>query len=985
MATLAAVTNMPALALIGEDGRLERSTDPFRRWYDGKEELSLTSPELKRVLDGQANAAVLKLDGLAIDIAAMADRDGGRHVLVTLPTGALPSLGDAGEALLDGALDESPALVWLKDLDGRYVRVNSRFTTVLGTSEERLLGRTEAELPPAETVDGPRAQEREEGVEEPLQLEYMVGPFQGRDPFVVLRFPVGDRQGVPTLVCGVAAPSSEAHVARSEAARLLRVERWSRLDAESVQAELLAEWGLLPDARGRTASPPPAAAPAPASAEQEAAFAEARAERATAVAERDTALNANEKLTTELQAAQGRMAELERALQAAREDGQGGDAETKLAEQAAELDRALTRERGRAEELERTLELVRQRLGDDAEAARAEVQRARADADAARTEVERARADAEATRADLDKARADADAVRATAAAERDSAASARAELEREVKQSRDELAALERQQGTDDSGAQLRISEKARIAAEGALADAVAERDAALKARAALTGELEHERRQGEGLQARVKELEVEIRSAIMRADKAEVELEVATARVQKLEGELRGVLDRVEQTEGELRAADGQADRAEVELRAAVARADKAEAEAEQWRSRATQVEAEVERGRTRIEDLDGKLEHGRARIAELEGEAKVGEVRIAELEAAAKLGPARIGELEDELKRRQARIAELEVAAKVAPLRIEALEADMKADATRIDQLDGEVHLGHRRIAELEAEAERARAKAEGDSAALADAEARLEEAERRAGEAEARAGEAEARAGEAEARFEEAEARLEEAQAEPPADTVDADAADPAEAPEPATEAPVVELARIDDGADKAPAHVAGGVSWQPTAKRTLSASLARESVWRNVLKETVEVLGSEGGWDTVTAWLPDDASNLGCAATWTAHRGLDRFEALTWEVALTRDGSLLDQALQAPHLTWLTDIDAVDDARLQTAAAHGMSSALLLPVRSGTTTIGLLELLTHDSIEPDAQIALSLEAAALQLGRFGHLLSLGKQS
>ncbi len=1041
MATLAAVTNMPALALIGEDGRLERSTDPFRRWYDGKEELCPTSPELKRVLDGQANAAVLKLDGLAIDIAAMADRDGGRHVLVTLPTGALPSLGDAGEALLDGALDESPALVWLKDLDGRYVRVNSRFTTVLGTSEERLLGRTEAELPPAETVDGPRAQEREEGVEEPLQLEYMVGPFQGRDPFVVLRFPVGDRQGVPTLVCGVAAPSAEAHVARSEAARLLRVERWSRLDAESVQAELLAEWGLLPDARGRTASPPPAAAPAPASAEQEAAFAEARAERATAVAERDTALNANEKLTTELQAAQGRMAELERALQAAREDGQGGDAETKLAEQAAELDRALTRERGRAEELERTLELVRQRLGDDAEAARAEVQRARADADAARTEVERARADAESTRADLDKARADADAVRATAAAERDSAASARAELEREVKQTRDELAALERQQGTDDSGAQLRASEKARIAAEGALADAVAERDAALKTRAALTGELEHERRQGEGLQARVKELEAELRSAIMRADKAEVELEVATARVQKLEGELRGVLDRVEQTEGELRAADGQADRAEVELRAAVARADKAEAEAEQWRSRATQVEAEVERGRTRIEDLDGKLEqgrariaqlegeakvgevriaeleaaaklgparigeledelkrgrmriedldgkleHGRARIAELEGEAKVGEVRIAELEAAATLGPARIGELEDELKRRQARIAELEVAAKVSPLRIEALEADMKADATRIDQLDGEVQLGHRRIAELEAEAERARARAEGDAAALADAEARLEEAERRAGEAEARAGEAEARAGEAEARFEEAEARLEEAQAEPPADTVDADAADPAEAPEPATETPVVELARIDDGADKAPAHVAGGVSWQPTAKRTLSASLARESVWRNVLKETVEVLGSEGGWDTVTAWLPDDASNLGCAATWTAHRGLDRFEALTWEVALTRDGSLLDQALQAPHLTWLTDIDAVDDARLQTAAAHGMSSALLLPVRSGTTTIGLLELLTHDSIEPDAQIALSLEAAALQLGRFGHLLSLGKQS
>src|SRR5207302_7964164 len=154
----------------------------------------------------------------------------------------------------------------------------------LETSEERLVGRTDAELPPAETVDGPRVQGRDPDVEEPLHLEYVVGPFQSRESLVVLRFPVADRQGTPTLVCGVAAPSSEAQVARSEAARLLRVERWSRLDAESVRAELLADWDLLPDARGRIAATPVADS-APGSAEQEAAVAEARAERATAVAE----------------------------------------------------------------------------------------------------------------------------------------------------------------------------------------------------------------------------------------------------------------------------------------------------------------------------------------------------------------------------------------------------------------------------------------------------------------------------------------------------------------------------------------------------------------------------------------------------------------------------------------------------------------------------------------------------------------------------
>jgi hypothetical protein len=278
--------------------------------------------------------------------------------------------------------------------------------------------------------------------------------------------------------------------------------------------------------------------------------------------------------------------------------------------------------------------------------------------------------------------------------------------------------------------------------------------------------------------------------------------------------------------------------------------------------------------------------------------------------------------------------------------------------KLDRARIEELEGVRKLDRARIEELQGELERARAKAEEGESAIADLEARLEEAESQPAALLT-------------------EAPAPDIEAEEPAPAVELDAA--------ASIPTVAELARLETSVDAPSGAVANGVSWQPTAKRTLSASLARESVWRNVLKETVEVLGSEGGWDTVTAWLPDEANNLGCAATWTAHRGLDRFEALTWEVPVDREGSLLDQALQAPHLTWLTDIDVVDDARLQTAAAHGMSSALLLPVRSGTSTIGLLELLTHDSIEPDAQIALSLEASALQLGRFGHLLSLGKSS
>ena len=966
MATLAAVTNMPALGLLGEDGRLEHSTEPFRRWYKDTEELLKQSRELQRVLDGQANAAVLKLDGTAVDIAAVSDRGGARHVLITLPTDELPSLGDAGGALLDGALDESPALVWLKDLDGRYVRVNSRFTTFLATTEEKLLGRTDAELPPAETVDGPRLQEREGDVEEPLQLEYFVGPYQGRDPLVVLRFPVGDAKGVPTLVCGVAAPSSEANVARSEAARLLRIERWSRLDAESVRAEMLAEWGVLPDARGRSAPTTTNSEPASGATdrEQQAAVAEARAERATAVAERDAALSANEDLAAELKTAQARLSELERRLAAG--DAERGDAEVALAAQAADLERALGRERERAEELERTLTLVRERLGDDAEAARTEVKRARADADAARTELKRARADAEAARADVEKARVEAEAARAAVAAERESASSARAALELEAKQAREQVAKLERRHSSDDSGAQLIAADKARAAAEAALEEAVAERDATIKARAALTGELEQERKQIAALQegaaaaqerlreltgdvererarvavleqtqARTQELEGELRQAIARADKAEREVEFAATEADRAENQLRFAVSRADKAEGELRVAVTRADKAEGELQLAMARVEKADGDAKAALARADKAEAEVEQWRSRAQDAETELARGTARAAGLDGE----------------------------LARWQSRLEQLEVELRVAVKRADDAEREAVLGQSRVADLESEIELGRGRVAELEAEVEDGRLKAEEAEATIAELEERLE-------------------------------TQAEEADAEPDssADPAPSPAADVAEDIDPDSEdgegapdagVPAVELATLESVREATQQQTASGVSWQPTAKRTLAASLARESVWRNVLKETVQVLGSEGGWDTVTAWLPDESDGLGCAATWTAHRGLDRFEALTLEAGLKRDGSLLDQALQAPHLTWLTDIDAVDDERLQTAAAHGMSSALLLPVRSGTSTIGLLELLTHDSIEPDAQIALSLEASALQLGRFGHLLSLGK--
>jgi hypothetical protein len=124
-------------------------------------------------------------------------------------------------------LDESPAIVYVKDLDGRYLRVNRRYTEQLGVTEAQLCGRTDSEVPAREAIDGPRLADGGLAADEPLQLEYTVGPFEGRPALAVWRFPVHGPSGEPVAVCGVAAPVPDAGLARDECARLMEIERSS--------------------------------------------------------------------------------------------------------------------------------------------------------------------------------------------------------------------------------------------------------------------------------------------------------------------------------------------------------------------------------------------------------------------------------------------------------------------------------------------------------------------------------------------------------------------------------------------------------------------------------------------------------------------------------------------------------------------------------------------------------------------------------------
>lgn len=109
-------------------------------------------------------------------------------------------------------LGESPVIGWLKDMEGRYVYVNRCYVEQLGASEDRLLGRTDAELPVREAIDGPRLRDREPIADDPIQLEYRVAACEGRPELTVMRFPIRDETGTVVGVCGVAGPISDRTV-----------------------------------------------------------------------------------------------------------------------------------------------------------------------------------------------------------------------------------------------------------------------------------------------------------------------------------------------------------------------------------------------------------------------------------------------------------------------------------------------------------------------------------------------------------------------------------------------------------------------------------------------------------------------------------------------------------------------------------------------------------------------------------------------------
>ena len=109
---------------------------------------------------------------------------------------------------LQAILDNTSALIYVKDLQGRFLLVNNRFAAL--ASHGNLVGKSDADLFPAEVAATIQANDRQvREAAEALEFEEVVPHRDGTHTYVAVKFPIRDSAGQVVAIGGISTDISE--------------------------------------------------------------------------------------------------------------------------------------------------------------------------------------------------------------------------------------------------------------------------------------------------------------------------------------------------------------------------------------------------------------------------------------------------------------------------------------------------------------------------------------------------------------------------------------------------------------------------------------------------------------------------------------------------------------------------------------------------------------------------------------------------------
>jgi PAS domain S-box-containing protein len=130
------------------------------------------------------------------------------------------------ESQFRGILDHASAVIYLKDLDGKYILVNRRCELLFGTPDDSTVGKTDFEIFSAENATEFRKADRQViEARSPMVFEELALQEDGEHTYRSVKFPVMDASGNVVALGGISTDISdlkEAHEALKKQEGLLR-------------------------------------------------------------------------------------------------------------------------------------------------------------------------------------------------------------------------------------------------------------------------------------------------------------------------------------------------------------------------------------------------------------------------------------------------------------------------------------------------------------------------------------------------------------------------------------------------------------------------------------------------------------------------------------------------------------------------------------------------------------------------------------------
>ena len=118
-------------------------------------------------------------------------------------------------------LKYTPAVVSIKDIEGRYLLVNSRFEELFGVKNEAVRGATDYDIFPRDMADRFRVQDQEVlKKDRSHQVEERIPQTDGIHTYLSVKFPVYDESGHPRGICGIATDITQVKKAQDRLRRL---------------------------------------------------------------------------------------------------------------------------------------------------------------------------------------------------------------------------------------------------------------------------------------------------------------------------------------------------------------------------------------------------------------------------------------------------------------------------------------------------------------------------------------------------------------------------------------------------------------------------------------------------------------------------------------------------------------------------------------------------------------------------------------------